>query len=763
MSISITDVNYSYPIASTIGSKEVSTNQDISGNSITEICQAYEKLFGIVKEDSNSTIKGIIEGKANQLLNYVNEILGKTYSLDQLEDIAAIFDQDDIISKSLNENNEYLECKEGLKAYKFYLKEVLTKLYNLHTVIKDAQNVISDLDGLKADTEEMLNDKAHALISELQIYDQQVQDIFKAFTEYSVVKNLTVTKNIKYNDGISDQMDQVDHRTYECVEKAYRSLDNLIDKTTGRSVGEYKDSAWLKTHEGQTWLNSSEGQTWTNNTLYGIQTKKYNETRTYNTSYYKNDGYNATNELTDKYDLLAQIKTELDTEHSKISSAGDSTMDLFDELTLLEKLQYIRIYYTDDSLSRYVYPENNKFGYPCIKPPESTDALNDTKELGQAEMFYLGYIMDRDGPINALASFLEIKTTAIKTQIKVLMERIKAIKAYSTLLQKGFEQFSTVAGSKYGSTASPIPVSAFYIYRYLSTSATRCFYYDDKGTPYIMVQYSYSGMKSGVNSDYMELDAGKGVDTPDGSFHESHSQNYILVRADEDGLNGFVNFLNTANMRLPDVNVKINDKDFSAGDRQYRALDILFAYPGIDGIDNHYIIDPCAKYTCCYHPRNVALLNDYSFMCNDFQLDIWVGNLCLHPASSYDFKIPEEYRKFVKFIKIENKYELPKELDVPKAKGTDVTQVNWAGDGMDWHDVTPEHGDDNQKKNQITRFFGIWQGNFETQIANYKTCLDQQEKEITSLQKKIQTFDATSTNFRNKAFTVYNRTVNKIK
>ena len=672
----------------------------------------------------------------------------------------------------------------------------------------------------------MLNDKAHTLISELQIYDKQVQNILKAFTEYSVVKNLTVTKNIKYNDGISNRMEKVDHRTYECIETSYRSLDNLIDKTNvlDRKVYEYKHpswlvseignkwllssegsewlktdvawtwlvnnyetysregKAWLQTEDGVNWLNTDTGKAWseaTNNgtnqpneddilihTFYGIRTKKYNETRIYNTSYYKideKDGYKTTNKLTDKYDLLAQIKTELDTEHSTISSAGDSAMALFDELTLLEKLQYIRIYYKDDSSNRYVYPENNNFGYPCIKPTESTDALNDTKELGQAEMFYLGYIMDRDGPINALASFLEIKTTAIKSQIKVLMERIKAIKTYSTLLQKGFEQFSTVAGSKYGSTASAIPVSAFYIYRYLSTSATRCFYYDDKGTPYIMVQYSYSGMKSGVNSDYMELDAGKGVDTTDGSFHESHSQNYILVRADEDGLNGFVNFLNTANMRLPDVNVKINDKDFSARDRQYRALDILFAYPGIDGIDNHYIIDPYAKYTCCYHPRNVALLNDYSFMCNDFQLDIWVGKLCLHPASSYDFKIPEEYRKFVKFIKIENKYELPKELDVPKAKGTDVTQVDWAGDGMDWHDVTPDHGDDSQKKNQITRFFGIWQGNFETQIANYKTCLDQQEKEITTLQKKIQTFDATTTNFRNKAFTVYNKIVNKIK
>ena len=270
MSISITDVNYSYPIAPTIGSEEISATQEIDNKkNIDGIYDAYNNLF----TDYRS--------KADSLLDTVNSVLGRTTestkisfkNLKNSEDIAAIFDEDDIISNALA-GNEYLESKEGLKAYKFYLKEVLTKLCDLHKIIdgittddpseKTATNALNALKNLTAVTEEMLNDKAHTLISELQIYDKQVQNILKAFTEYSVVKNLTVTKNIKYNDGISNRMEKVDHRTYECIETSYRSLDNLIDKTNvlDRKVYEYKHPSWLVSEIGNKWLLSSEGSEW---------------------------------------------------------------------------------------------------------------------------------------------------------------------------------------------------------------------------------------------------------------------------------------------------------------------------------------------------------------------------------------------------------------------------------------------------------------------------------------------------------------------
>ena len=404
----------------------------------------------------------------------------------------------------------------------------------------------------------------------------------------------------------------------------------------------------------------------------------------------------------------------------------------------------------------------------------------------QAEMFYLGYIMDRDGPINALASFLEIKTTAIKTQIKVLMERIKAIKAYTNLLRKGFEQFSTVAADYGNAENKPfdrptIPRAAFYIYRYLSSSATRCFYYID-GTPYIMVQYSHA------NTGEFCKDNGKEPDsTAVDDWNESPSKYYILVKADDDGIDTFIDFLNNLPTTFdglaytPNPQMATIDPGDPKKDYYERILDLLFT--------KTYASQPANRdnnYSCKYNDDRYyhIFLKDvntdetsfsYYFIMDEYikkDKDVWDANDTWQRNGNKDkwrcYWCKTQPRVYcdgtnVRFKKIEDKYALPKKLDVPKAAGTNVTDFNWNDYGMSWNDLTPDPDSDSAKKSALTSFMGIWKGNFETQIANYKTCLDQQEKEITTLQKKIQTFDATTTNFRNKAFSVYNKIVNKIK
>lgn len=751
MPLSIGDVNYSYPIAPTIGSKDISVSETINlemgGNKkIGAIRKAYEKLFTIYDE------------KADNLLEKVKEILGKNITSDELKDIADIFDNDDIISSAFDGNN-YNECKEGLKAYKFYLKEVITKLCNLYNIIDEAKSVIFDLNSVSENNEGILNNKAHVFITQLQCYDKQAQDIIKAFAEYSIIKNLTVTKYITYNNGSDHIGEQTDYRTYECIESAYRDLDNIIDRTKGRnSIGEYKDQAWLDSDIGKAWLTTTEGKKWRNETLHGIATEKQTVSRFYSTVYYKADE----DVLADKYDLLAQVKIGSRDTTTEVTT---SNMVLFDELTLLEKLQYVRTYYKDNSASRYVYPADNKIGYPCIQPPESTDALNDTKELGQVEMFYLGYIMDRDGPINALASFLEIKTSAIKSQIKVLMERIKAIKAYSNLLQKGFEEFSSAA-----TYYNNIPPAAFYIYRYISTSATRCFYYINN-EPYIIVQYS-NAAKGDFSKD---SGSGKEVDKPDGNFHTSSSGYYIVVKADEDGIKNFVDFLNNANMKIP---------CYPGVDLQSRALDILFTKlytddPTNNDNNNNYltsggwyypflrsVTNESFEYSLAVDlPVKIELGSDWgdAIQKTTGNYRYWHIDKVSFEIDTVSFEIPEKYRNDdkLKFEEI-SKQNLPKELDVPKLSGTNITEVYWK-DGMAWNDLTPDSTDESLRKQELSSFISVWKGNFETVIANYKTNLEQQEKEISALQKKIQTFDTTSTNFRNKAFTVYNKIVNKIK
>ncbi len=721
MTLSISDVTYTYPITPTIGSEDIYQISLAKSNTIGEIIKAYRSLFNDYTE------------KASQLLSTLNTILTEEkLNFNDLKNIDKIFDKDSIIAKN---SEDYIECKEGLKAYKFYLKEALTKLYNLYVAIENAKNDISELENLEAATQERLNDEAHVIITKLQCADKQAQDILKDFSEYSIVKTLTVTKYINYNDGENNHWAElVDQSTYQCIEKGYRNYGNTDDFI--KKIQNCKGISDLRT----------------------IQTTKEEVSRNYITSYYKNDG---NNQLTDKYDLLAKQIQDLKEDLNKTT---ESNLALFDELTLLEKLQYIRIYYSDTTENaRYVYPQNNSFGYPCVEPKKSEDALNDTKELGQLEIFYLGYIVNRDGPINALASFLEIKTSAIKSQIKVLMERIKAIKAYSSLLQKGFEQFSKAAAT-YGEGNPPsIPKAAFYIYRYISTSATRCFKYIN-GESYIMIQYSRVDEKDFCN------DTNKGTDSiAADNWNESPSKYYILVKPTEEGLNDFVNFLNG----IPTL-------DNPCKDIHQRTLDILFAqhtYKSCPNTDVEYYKYPPIRLSIMpqthYHIflKSVDIKNKCSFSyyirADISKFDKWLFTLnnTNWEAINTDNNVYWKENTItcdgtnVKFYKEENKKDLPKKLDVPKMAGTDMTNVYYQ-DGFAWNDLTP---DNIEKQNALPSYFNLWQNGYETQIANYKSNLEQQEKDISALQKKIQTFDATTTNFRNKAFNVYNKIVNKIK
>ena len=55
-----------------------------------------------------------------------------------------------------------------------------------------------------------------------------------------------------------------------------------------------------------------------------------------------------------------------------------------------------------------------------------------------------------------------------------------------------------------------------------------------------------------------------------------------------------------------------------------------------------------------------------------------------------------------------------------------------------------------------------WTTTYDTVIGNVQTQLESVNKSIESLRNKINTFDTSASNFRNKAYTIYNKTVNSI-
>lgn len=120
------------------------------------------------------------------------------------------------------------------------------------------------------------------------------------------------------------------------------------------------------------------------------------------------------------------------------SSPKSKIIECFNELNLLDRLKYIKLYYDCNSgKTDSLFPNNEpEEAYPAVSVPKSTAYNQETYTTGQLELFYIGYLIDRDGPIGALCSFIEFKSIALLKNIEIESLRIKAINTYLAYLTK---------------------------------------------------------------------------------------------------------------------------------------------------------------------------------------------------------------------------------------------------------------------------------------------------------------------------------------
>ncbi|MGX8716768.1 MAG: hypothetical protein ACSW8C_02125 [bacterium] len=686
--------------------------------------------------------------------------------------------------------------------------------------------------------------EAHYLISQLEIADEHAQEAIKAFTEYAVSKELTVTKLVVYNDGISGKIDRSteEYQTYEAEH------DGVLTKSDPDAT-EYTYASKLADSYG-----SLED-------LRALTTAKFTVTRTITTTCYKDK---TKEDLADKYDDLAY--REMVTEENS-SSSTTSAIALFDELPLLDKLKYITVYYKKiepqeqtNPVSRYVFPEDAKIGFPCVQPKASTSPTDDTNEIGQLEMFYIGYLVDRDGPVNALASFMEVKTVAIKAQIVLLSYRVKALQYYTNLLNKGLEKLNE-SQAEDKDKLQPIPVVSYNILRYFGANITRSLQYlkdadgnfledgDGKAltNPYLVIQYQ--GDKPGTDGGY---------DDPDTPYHLTKNNFYALVEATEEGISSFLNW-NDVPWVWFDECFKNNDFQYEIGWKEGRkvgnpklgnrvicntvtwskkdltdALNALNPPLTINNIPTETTtvrsIDIAQGEIQCSEGDGLAI-NDKKITVNGITIEtsecshdattniirfkngkikeVPNGRSISYPGSNertitigsqngnasgyvnieilswgvitettttsgsgvYSILQPKNVIKrtttinstidasernfFLRFDSADaSKAFLAKELEVSRL---DVSSLTGEYAGFTW-DKPPEA----KFKAVWQNFISLWVTQYDTAIANQRSQLEYVQKSINSLRKKIDTFDTMASNFRSKAYTIYNKIVNKV-
>lgn len=171
--------------------------------------------------------------------------------------------------------------------------------------------------------------------------------------------------------------------------------------------------------------------------------------------YKENNGtwnYYLTGEPSMTYAKLQDLRDTKVACTDSLNPEAKRALTVFNSVSLFDRLRYIRYYYqlilqagaTDYS----VFPDDSEMGYPCLPDVESTKATEDTKSLGALEMFYVGYLIDRDGPINAISSFFEVKTSALRNNLSLQSKKIEALNIYLDFINTGMNRLNSSQNDK---------------------------------------------------------------------------------------------------------------------------------------------------------------------------------------------------------------------------------------------------------------------------------------------------------------------------
>jgi hypothetical protein len=180
---------------------------------------------------------------------------------------------------------------------------------------------------------------------------------------------------------------------------------------------------------------------------------------------------------------------------------------------------------------------------------------NTDQSVGAMQPFYMAYIIKKENPLNAFASFLEIKGKALNAAIALMSKQMEYYSAYIEILNEALRAINAKtnynASGKNEKNKDYIAMQAFVIAAYFLRHQPRMVT-DADGKTYFLLQYDDQGSdgKSGI-SGFL---GGKG--------------RYLMVPADAGSLSAFVNSIvaqsnpdskGNVNNDFPDVHIPMPD------------------------------------------------------------------------------------------------------------------------------------------------------------------------------------------------------------
>lgn len=583
-------------------------------------------------KDNIIDVGALIEGYNNIFAE------GESYSTEIKEKLKDIVGTDAInapnfytTAKKINGTFIDSNCLEGYRAYSFYLEKIVALLNQIDNAVEQGKNAIDKIEEIQ-NKDEYVNDKVHALSSQLYLADKAIADAMDEFKSC-----------LKYNaDTKSWDTSSYDYDSNQVGSPAsLEKLRELRVEITDAGKDEDKDNA---TH---------------------------------------------THEIT-----------------------------CFSELNLLDRLRYIRRYYelilSSGDTKYQVFPDDSETGYPCIPDVESTTDTKATESMGGFELFYVGYLVDRDGSIDAYSSCLEAKSTAITNNISLQSKHIEAYNQYLTFINRASQLLNK---SQSGGTAA-ISHGAHLGLTYFCGGTMRDLLEVD-GVDYIVLPYT---------------DKNGSVDT----------DRYLLVRADEYGLEALYNTEDIVDPNGGVGGVKRLEM-ITAGD-----LEVLFTQKhtekdkdGKEDIITNY--ENKVTYDC--ELKNVSGFDGTTF---------YKRAHCATYSSTCPIIVSSSDKNEILIWKCSadkaEKY-LPKRLTAQTIAPNSVAQYDNYQSVSAW-------GDDADAKNRV---INSWTSAFSNKSEYINTAIESINTDITALRTKMDTIDSLCSTLRNRSFETKKQLVSNIR
>lgn len=621
--------------------------------------------------------------------------------------------------------------------------------------LQDVYNTFNDLFKAGGTYEKILSNlinDCNSLLGKNFLSLDKIQNLTKEEIQNAFLNLMNVSSNKPYGNCLSQEGLNAYSYYVERITTKILQLASLIE----RAQQELVNFENLSKQTDITILNNLANINITNLYLYDKYCHQLHQdfTRRYKCDSSNNlyedfsDSYIDTSKITKAVNEKSKTFDALNT----ITENGEkTTLKVFSQLNLCDKLRYIKTYYNSVTETKTLYPDDAQIGFPCTKSPINYAPDADSQEYGSFEIFYLGFIIDRDNPINALASLLELKVTAINASIQQYMKRTRTLKQALMLYNNGLQQLTNCLDAKNQGT---VPDSTRILAGVLGKQKFI------KNTVKINGSEYFVFMPDAITSNYTAPDNQKY------QYNISNNGRYILVKATDEGIAQFIGSIKTGANQYNGLTY-----DFFANLTKASMTGKTFT---VDEASSDPIFQDRSLYSSVYMNKgNPPYMSYYDTNINGKLSWLGENNLLLNSKLIAIYDSEKNYFSFPTTPSSATKNAIRNTFSKTYNAGTDGNILFLYLNQTDAIKFLPKdisvgsvssYGPNESLtigKNETGKY-STWSTSLSTKADYINTAIQNISTDISTSRKKTDTFNTASNNYRNRAYDTYHTIIGNI-